>query len=125
MLIDQKKFDLRLYLLIKSYDPIEAYLCEEGIARLCTDNYRQPNAANMKNMFMHLTNFSLNKNSENYQNPDANFQENNEGSKRLLSALWLTLEEQGYDVDLVKERIADTCKKAVVTMEPYLIHQYH
>lgn len=79
----------------------------------------------MKNMFMHLTNFSLNKNSENYQNPDANFQENNEGSKRLLSALWLTLEEQGYDVDLVKERIADTCKKAVVTMEPYLIHQYH
>ncbi len=76
----------------------------------------------MKNMFMHLTNFSLNKNSENYKAPDENFMENNEGSKRLLSALWVTLEEQGHDVDLIKERIADTIKKAVITMEPYLIH---
>jgi len=59
----------------------------------------------MKNMFMHLTNFSLNKNSENYKNPDENFQENNEGSKRLLSSLWVTLEEQGHDVALIKERI--------------------
>lgn len=54
---------------------------------------------------MHLTNFSLNKNSENYKNPDENFQENNEGSKRLLSSLWVTLEEQGHDVALIKERI--------------------
>lgn len=40
MLLDAKKFDLRLYLLVKGYDPVEAYLADEGIARLCTDNYR-------------------------------------------------------------------------------------
>ena len=61
LLLENKKFDLRLYVLIKGFDPIEAYLCDEGLARMCTEDYRQPNAANMKNMFMHLTNFTLNK----------------------------------------------------------------
>ena len=66
LLLDGKKFDLRLYVLVVGYDPVEAYLADEGLARLCTENYKQPTPANMKNMFMHLTNFSLNKNSDNY-----------------------------------------------------------
>ena len=73
MLIENKKFDLRLYVMIKSFDPIEAYLANEGLARLCTENYKQPTTNNMKKMFMHLTNFSLNKNSENYKAPTEDF----------------------------------------------------
>lgn len=73
LLVEGKKFDLRLYVLVKSFDPIEAYLANEGLARLCTDNYRMPTKENMKNMFMHLTNFSLNKNSENFVAPNENF----------------------------------------------------
>ena len=61
LLLDGKKFDLRLYVLIKGYDPVEAYLADEGLVRVCTENYRMPNPQNMKNMFMHLTNFCLNK----------------------------------------------------------------
>lgn len=71
--IDKKKFDLRLYVLLKGYDPVEAYLCEEGLARFCTENYRYPTKENIKNMYMHLTNFSLNKNNENFVAPDENF----------------------------------------------------
>lgn len=41
-LIDKKKFDARLYVLIRGIDPIEAYLYDEGLARLCTHNYRKP-----------------------------------------------------------------------------------
>ena len=85
MLIEKKKFDLRLYVLICKFDPIEAYLADEGLVRVCTENYKVPTKENMKNMFIHLTNFSLNKNSDNYQAPDEDFQDNNEGSKRLLS----------------------------------------
>lgn len=80
----------------------------------------------MKNMFMHLTNFSLNKQSENYKQPDEEFLDEGKdtGSKRLLSSLWKTLEEEGHDVDLIKDKIKDTCRKAVITLEPYLKHYY-
>ena len=40
ILVDKKKFDLRLYVLIKGFNPIEAYLCDEGLARFCTEDYR-------------------------------------------------------------------------------------
>ena len=36
LLVDNKKFDLRIYVLIKGFDPIEAYICDEGLARFCT-----------------------------------------------------------------------------------------
>jgi hypothetical protein len=71
------------------------------MVRLCTENYRIPTKENMKNMFMHLTNFSLNKNSENFKLPDADFLETGEesGNKRLLSTTLKGLEEEGYDID--------------------------
>lgn len=80
----------------------------------------------MKNMFMHLTNFTLNKQSENYKAPETDFLEDgqDQGSKRLLSSLWKTLEEEGHDVDEIKDKIKDTVRKAVITLEPYLTHYY-
>ena len=36
LLINSKKFDVRLYVVIKGVDRIEAYMCEEGIVRFCT-----------------------------------------------------------------------------------------
>ena len=93
-----KKFDLRIYVLIKSFDPIEAYICDEGLARFCTQDYKLPTKDNMRNLFMHLTNFSLNKNSEHYKAPDEDFMQDDTGSKRLLSSLYKQLQEEGHDV---------------------------
>ena len=36
LLVNNKKFDIRLYVVIKGVDPIEAYVYEEGLARFCT-----------------------------------------------------------------------------------------
>ena len=36
LLLDNKKFDLRLYVLIVGLNPVKAYLADEGLARLCT-----------------------------------------------------------------------------------------
>eukprot|EP00347_Sterkiella_histriomuscorum_P023762 403333471 len=124
LLLEGKKFDLRIYVLIKGYDPVEAYICEEGLARFCTQDYKPPTRENLKNMFIHLTNYSLNKNSENYKAPDEGFLEDDSGSKRLLSSLWKQLEEDGKDVAKIKEKIKDTVRKAVITIEPYLINFY-
>ncbi len=43
----------------------------------------------------------------------------------MLSSLYKQLEEAGKDVDKIKERIRDTVKKSVLTLQPYLIHNYH
>lgn len=42
----------------------------------------------------------------------------------MLSSLWKTLEEEGYDVDTIKEEIKDTVKKAILTLEPYIYNYY-
>ena len=76
-------------------------------------------------MFMHLTNFSLNKNSENYIPPDEDFLEGQDkGSKRLISTMWKTLEEEGHDIHEIQEKIKDTVRKGIITIEPYLTHYY-
>jgi hypothetical protein len=36
LLISGKKFDIRLYVVIKGVEKIEAYVYEEGLARFCT-----------------------------------------------------------------------------------------
>ena len=63
LLVNNKKFDVRLFLLISGIDPVQGHLCDEGLARFCTHNYSKPNETNMKNNYMHLTNFSINKKS--------------------------------------------------------------
>ena len=47
---------------MRGIDPVEAYLCDEGLARFCTHNYKKPDTNNIKDIYMHLTNFSVNKN---------------------------------------------------------------
>ena len=47
-----------------------AFIADEGLVRLCTEDYEKADASNMHKLLGHLTNFSLNKNSENYQNSE-------------------------------------------------------
>lgn len=79
----------------------------------------------MKNMFSHLTNFSLNKESKDYKPPEEDFLTSDTGSKRLLSSTWKVLEAEGHNVDDIKEKIKDTIRKSVISIEPYLIQYYH
>jgi len=64
--IDNLKFDCRVYIVITSVSPLKAYFYEEGLARFCTVPYEKPTDANMENACMHLTNYAVNKRSENF-----------------------------------------------------------
>lgn len=41
-LIEKKKFDFRLYLMIKGVDQMEGYIAFEGLTRFCTEDYVSP-----------------------------------------------------------------------------------
>lgn len=59
--VDDLKFDLRIYVLLYGVNPLRIYIHEEGIARFCTEEYQAPTNSNMDNLYMHLTNYAINK----------------------------------------------------------------
>jgi tubulin polyglutamylase TTLL6/13 len=61
------KFDLRIYVLVLGTDPLRLFLSKEGLARLSTKLYEEVNDNNFEDVMMHLTNYSLNKNSTKFQ----------------------------------------------------------
>jgi tubulin polyglutamylase TTLL6/13 len=58
------KFDLRIYVLLYGINPMKIYVFEDGLARFATEKYQKPDDKNIKNLFMHLTNYAINKNSD-------------------------------------------------------------
>ena len=68
MLLNGYKFDLRIYVVVTGIKEgkMHAFMADEGLARFCTEKYCKPTKANFKKMYMHMTNYSLNKNSETY-----------------------------------------------------------
>ena len=52
------KFDLRLYILVTSFRPLEAFIYRDGFARVSTHQYSL-NPADTENKFIHLTNSSI------------------------------------------------------------------
>lgn len=58
LLLDGYKFDLRLYVLVTSFNPLEAFFYDEGFVRICTRQYED---ADLTNLFVHLTNSSIQK----------------------------------------------------------------
>lgn len=68
---------------------------------------------------MHLTNFSINKNSSKYSKGEG--EEGNNGSKRLLSKLLELLEkDQNIDPKTILDQIKDTVSKTIIGLIPYL-----
>lgn len=59
------KYDLRLYVLVTSFDPLRIYVFQEGLVRLATQPYATGKGT-LGKRFVHLTNYSVNKKSSIY-----------------------------------------------------------
>jgi Tubulin-tyrosine ligase family len=61
-----------------------AFIAEEGMVRLCTEDYSKPTQENLHNLLSHLTNYSLNKLSNKYIHTE-DMNEQAIGSKQTLT----------------------------------------
>ncbi|XP_031417389.1 tubulin polyglutamylase TTLL11-like, partial [Clupea harengus] len=116
LLIDKLKFDVRLYVLVRSLDPLEIYVAKEGLSRFCTEPYQEPSTKNMHRVFMHLTNYSLNVQSGNFVHSDSR----NTGSKRTFTSVLGRLGAKGADVKRVWSDIIALVIKTVIALVPEL-----
>ncbi|KAL5009107.1 hypothetical protein ScPMuIL_014688 [Solemya velum] len=115
MLIDGFKFDIRLYVVVTSYDPLLIYLYEEGLTRFATVKYEK-SVRHIRNQCMHLTNYSVNKKSNDYvKNDDADVEDY--GNKWSLGAMLRYLRAHGKDTAAMMMRIEDVIIKTIVSVE--------
>ena len=97
-LIDGFKYDLRIYVVVNGINPLRIYIYKDGLARFATEKYVKQDEENIKNHMMHLTNYAINKESENFV-ANTNADEDDVGSKRSLQAVLFQIEdEHGTDV---------------------------
>ncbi|XP_031242971.1 tubulin polyglutamylase TTLL13 isoform X3 [Mastomys coucha] len=117
-LIDGFKFDMRIYVLITSCDPLRIFVYEEGLARFATMPYVEPSHNNLEEVCMHLTNYAINKHNENFVRDDA------VGSKRKLSTLNAWLREHSHDPRELWGDIEDIIIKTIISAHSVLRHNY-
>ncbi|XP_060138468.1 tubulin polyglutamylase TTLL13 isoform X2 [Zootoca vivipara] len=117
-LIDGFKFDMRIYVLVTSCDPLKIFVYEEGLARFATMRYIEPSSSNLEDICMHLTNYAINKHNENFVRDD------NTGSKRKLSTLNSWMREHSYDTAELWRDIEDIIIKTLIAAHPVLKHNY-
>lgn len=96
-LIDGLKFDLRIYALVVSIDPLRIYLHKEGLARFCTEKYEKPSEGNLELSFAHLTNYALNKNNPNFQQPKDDDGLDKSCHKRSMQAVLKQIEAELHE----------------------------
>ena len=129
LVVDSKKFDLRVYVVVIGIneDNMQAFVADEGLARFCTESYQQPSSENMRNASMHLTNYSLNKLSDEYIEDAKEVLEPNDGTKRTLAALYKQIAKEHGDqaVEAMKEGIKQTCSGALAIILNMFKHHFN
>ena len=128
LLIDNFKFDLRIYVFVTCVKPLRMYMFHDGLVRMCTEEYVKPTKQNLGNSWMHLTNYAVNKTNSNFQQPTAKSSEENqdEGSKRSLNWFMNWIREQWGDqkADRLWKRIGAITVKTLLTILPTLSRDY-
>jgi tubulin polyglutamylase TTLL4 len=145
-LIDGKKFDLRIYVLVTGVDPLRVYVHKEGLTRISTSDY---SVKNLSNRFAHLTNYSVNKKAINFkaasyaENTQADQNVNDEpankpketpancseteGFKWSLAAFkrWLSEREGNEKTEETFRKIHDLCVKTMIAAESEITPNVH
>ena len=118
LLVGMKKFDLRLYVLVTSYQPLTVYMYRSGFARFSLYKFSM-NAKNIADNYMHLTNAAIQKTGPGY--------DKEAGCKWSLRNLKLYLMGK-YGVaatDRLFMEIQDICINSLLSVQKVMINDKH
>lgn len=139
-LIDGKKFDLRIYVLLTSLNPLHVYIHKEGMARFCTETYQDPQPDNLDHFYSHLTNYSLNKTNTHVINKSKSMITKNKTRnsdeldqidlyqtplKRSLTFVMNSIKNCGKNVEQLQEEIDNMIRFTLAAVQPFLSSSYH
>ena len=130
LLIDNKKFDLRLYVLVTSCNPLRIYIFKDGLVRICTENFVKPTSDKFEETFtnlrMHLSNYAINKTSNNFEGNEDNDAHGSFGSKRSVKWLisWLSKQYGVGTTEKLWSDIGEICVKTILSIIPNLVRDY-
>ena len=109
LLINGYKFDLRVYVAITCYNPLRAYVYEEGMGRFATMKYN----ASKNSRYKHLTNFSINKKNSSFVASDVA----EDSSNWTMTVIMDHLDQAGIDVKMIKAQINDIIVKSLISID--------
>jgi len=107
------KFDMRIYVLVTSIQPLEAFIYKEGFARLSTEPFSL-DPEDLNKLFIHLTNVAIQKNNIDFHRDcDTLFG----GSKLSLKNLKGKLEERGHNFQKIWIQICEIVVKSLLACQ--------
>ena len=127
-LLNNKKYDLRIYVIVLSFTPLKIYLYYNGLVRFATEDYIKDN---YDNIFIHLTNYSINKQNPNYKSNikdnkeiaemeeiEEDYEQCDDSSKWSLVEYRNYFKKEGKDKDLEKiwKQIEDIVIKTMINV---------
>ena len=128
-LIDDKKFDLRIYVVVTGVDPLRVYVHQEGLTRISTSAY---SLNNTKNRFAHLTNYTINKKSDKFvaasvEEEEASGSNDKESFKWSLHSFkrWLSEREGEERAEKCFEDVYDLVLKTMIAAESEITPKLH
>jgi len=111
-LINGKKYDLRMYVLVTGLKPLRIYLNKEGLVRIATNNYSLNNIT-IDNKFVHLTNTAINKQNKKYIYPKNS--DDYTANKWNFNTYKKYLKSKNIDYKLLFEKIKDIVIKTIIS----------
>jgi hypothetical protein len=125
------------YVTLISLDPLKVYICRDGLARFCTQQYTPPNPRKLvainSDLMAHLTNYSQQKKSEKFVFADASaMRDDNSSSKRPMSVLLKQLRTKNikspsgaeFDEEVFWEKVEECVGVTITAMLPVLRVSY-
>lgn len=104
LLIRNRKFDIRQWVLVTDMNPLTIWIYDESYLRFSAEDY---SSERLDNVYVHLTNNSIVKNSDMFHNPDF------DGCMWTLANFQAHLAEN-YDPNAWSDRIFPRMKEAVI-----------